>query len=97
MNKLPQMVSIAELRNSHLAVLEKLVNGPVVISSRSTPVGVLVSPEMWDRIAEYIEDLEDSLDAAQMELELATGRDTVIRLTEEEIQEWLAEDEAISA
>ena len=97
MNKLPQMVSIAELRNSHLAVLEKLANGPVVINSRSAPVGVLVSPAMWDRIAEYIEDLEDSLDAVKAELEIAKGNDEMVRLTEAEIQEWLAEDEAIPA
>lgn len=97
MNKLPQTASIAELRNSHLAVLEKLANGPVVINSRSAPVGVLVSPEMWDRIAEYVEDLEDGLDALKAELEIVKGNDEVVRLTEEEIKEWLGEDEAVPA
>lgn len=97
MNKLPQTASIADLRNSHLAVLEKLTNGPVVINSRSTPVAVLISPEMWDRIAEHVEDLEDSLDALKAELEIAKGNDELITLSEDEIKEWLGVDEAIPA
>ena len=97
MNKLPQTASIADLRNHHLTVLKKLADGPVVINSRSAPVGVLVSPELWDKIAEYIEDLEDSLDAVKAELEIAKGQDEVVRLTEADIEEWLAEDEAVPA
>ncbi len=97
MNKLPQTASIADLRNSHLAVLEKLANGPVVINSRSTPVGVLISPQMWDRIAEHVEDLEDSLDALKAELEIAKGEDELITLNEAEIKQWLGEDEAVPA
>ena len=97
MNKLPQTASIADLRNSHLAVLEKLVNGPVVINSRSTPVGVLISPQMWDRIAEHVEDLEDSLDALKMENAILRGEVETETLSEQEIAEWLAEDETVSA
>lgn len=97
MNKLPQTASIADLRNSHLAVLDKLANGPVVINSRSTPVGVLISPQMWDRIAEHVEDLEDSLDALKAELEIAKGEDELITLSEAEIKQWLGEDEAVPA
>jgi hypothetical protein len=40
----------------------------------------------------YIEELEDALDAAEAELELARGEDTTVTLTEAEIKEWLDED-----
>jgi prevent-host-death family protein len=93
MNKLPQIANITDLRNSHLAVLAKLEKGPVVINSRSQPVGVLVSPKLWDRLVEYIDDLEDSLDAVKMELAIAKGE--VEMMTQDEIKEWLTEDEIV--
>lgn len=40
----------------------------------------------------YIEELEDALDAAEAELELAKGEDTTVTLTEAESKEWLDED-----
>lgn len=97
MNKLPQTASIADLRNSHRAVLEKLAKGPVVINSRSTPVGVLVSPQLWDRIAERFEELDDTVDALEAEIAILKGKDEVVTLTPEEMQAWLSTDEAVSA
>jgi hypothetical protein len=95
MNKLPQMANIADLRNSHLQVLALLDKGPVIINSRSHAVGVLVSPGQWDRIAEYIEDLEDALDAAKMALAIAKGE--VEMMSQAEINDWLKEDELVPA
>ncbi len=40
----------------------------------------------------YVEDLEDALDAAKAELELARGEDTTVALSEAEIKAWLGED-----
>lgn len=40
----------------------------------------------------YVEDLEDALDAAKAELELARGEDTTVTLSEAEIKAWLGED-----
>lgn len=93
MNKLPQMANIADLRNSHLQVLARLDKGPVIINSHSNAVGVLVSPEQWNRMAEYIEDLEDALDATKMELAIAEGE--VEMMNQAEINDWLKEDELV--
>lgn len=95
MNKLPQMANIADLRNSHLQVLAMVEQGPVIINSRSNAVAVLVSPAQWDRIAEYIEDLEDALDAAKVALAIAKGE--VEMMSQDEINNWIQEDELIPA
>jgi len=81
MHKLPQMTSIAELRNNHLQVFALLEKGPVVINNRSQPVGVLVSPAAWDRLMERLEDQEDIIDALQMKLDIAQGKVEVETVT----------------
>jgi len=90
MHKLPQMTSIAELRNKHLYVFGLLAQGPVVINSRSHPVGVLVSPTEWDRLIGLLEDQQDIIDALEAKLEIAEGK--VEMMTQDEIKVWLAED-----
>ncbi|MFN8493878.1 MAG: type II toxin-antitoxin system prevent-host-death family antitoxin [Caldilineaceae bacterium] len=95
MHKLPQMTSIAELRNNHLRVFGLLEKGPVVINSRSQPVGVLVAPQQWDRLMQLLEDQQDIIDALEAKLEIATGQDEYITLTKEEIAAWAAEDELV--
>ena len=97
MNKLPQMVGIGELRNNHLEVLALLDKGPVVINSRSQPVGVLVHPRAWDRLMELIEDQQDIIDALEAKLEIATGQDEFVTLSADEINTWAAEEELVSA
>lgn len=61
MQRLPQMVSVSDLKNRHLEVLAKLEHGPVVIASRNQPAAVLLSPEQWDEIVSLLEDYEDAL------------------------------------
>lgn len=97
MNKVQQIEPISTMQLKPADVLAKLNNGPVILAQRSRPVAVVVAVELWDRIAAYIEDLEDGLDAAKAELELAKGEDTTVTLTEAEIQEWLGEDEKVPA
>lgn len=97
MNKLPQMVGIGELRNNHLEVIGLLDKGPVVINSRSLPVGVLVHPRAWDRLIELIEDQQDIIDALEAKLEIATGQDEYVTLTADEINAWAAEEELVPA
>lgn len=61
MQRLPQMVSVSDLKNRHLEVLSKLEQGPVVVASRNRPAAVLLSPEQWDEIVSLLEDYEDAL------------------------------------
>ena len=97
MSKLPQMTSIAELRNNHLHVFSLLEHGPVVINNRSQPVGVLISPKQWDRLMELLEDQQDLVDVLEAELEIATGKDEVVTLTNEDIKAWQSEGELVPA
>lgn len=97
MQKVPQMTSIADLRNNHLHVFAQLANGPVVINNRSQPVGVLVDPEAWNRLLELVEDQQDIIDALQMKLDIARGDVEVETITPETISAWVANDDQIPA
>jgi hypothetical protein len=50
-------------------------------------------PERWNAIAEYIDDLECSIEALKTELVVARGEDEFERLTTQEIEDWLGDDD----
>lgn len=93
MNEVPQMASIADLRNSHTKVLDMLQNGPVIINSRSKPVAVVVSPEQWNALIQEIDLLWAEREAALSKWKLATGQSERARMSHEEVDQWLAEDD----
>lgn len=93
MHPVPQMAPVSDLKHRHLEVFKRLKNGPVVLANRSQPVAVLVSPERWNDMIEYIDDLECSIEALKTELAIAKGEDEFEELTPEEIQEWLGNDD----
>ena len=95
MEKVQQVVPVTDLRLHHLQVFDLLKNGPVVLAQRSRPAAVLVSVDQWDRTAEIIEDLSDTVDALRMELAIAKGE--VEMMSQEELHEWLTEDEQVPA
>lgn len=92
MNKLPQMASVADIRNDHLKVFAMLVDGPVLISSRSKPVAVMLAPALWDSIVEKLDDAEDLIDALEEEVRLLRGERKSNIMTPEELDTWLDED-----
>ncbi len=77
MNQLPQITPVSAMKHDHLAVLAKLKKGPVVLASRSKPVGVLIAPAQWDALAERIDDLEAAVSALQAELALRMGEEAL--------------------
>lgn len=93
MNEVPQMASIADLRNSHTKVLELLQNGPVIINSRSKPVAVVVSPEQWNAPIQELGLLWAERETALSKWKLATGQSKRTRMSHEEVDQWLAEDD----
>lgn len=97
MQKIPQMSSIADLRNNHLQVFAQLAQGPVVINNRSQPVGVLVDPAAWNRLLELVEDQQDLIDALQMKLDIVRGDVEVETFTPDEIRAWIADDASVPA
>jgi prevent-host-death family protein len=95
MNKLPQIASISDLRNKHLEILARLGQGPVILANRNEPVAVLISPTEWDAIVEELDDYWCALEAAKAELAIARGESNLIHMTDQELNEWLAEDEVV--
>lgn len=53
-NRLPQTAPISDMRNRQSDLLTMAEHGPVVLLSRSKPAAVLLSPELWDAIAETL-------------------------------------------
>ena len=92
MHPVPQMAPISDLKHRHLEVFKRLKNGPVILANRSQPAAVLVSPERWNAIAEYVADLECGIEALKVELAIAKGEDALGRLTPSEIEEWLGDE-----
>lgn len=95
MQRMPQNVPISEMKLNQPAVLTMLENGPVLLNNRSKGVAVLVDVEQWNRLMEQLEDQADIIDALEAKLDIATGK--AEWMSEEELEEWLAEDETVPA
>lgn len=56
---LPQIAAVSDMRLHQTEIIKKAKQAPVILMERgSKPALVCVSPEMWDALAKYIDDLE---------------------------------------
>ena len=62
---IPEIVPISDLRLRQSEVLDKLANGPVVLTQHSRARAVLVDMGQWRRLMEEMEDLQDALTSLQ--------------------------------
>ena len=92
-----QLIPISKMHTDQSSVLEKTNDGPVFLAQRSTLAAVLISPTQWDRLLAKLEELEDVIDVLEARLELATGVDELVELTESDIQELRASADAVPA
>ena len=88
MNRLMETRPVSEMNRNPNAILELLASGPVVLMQRSTPAGVLVSPEEWNNLFDRLEDLEDAVEIWKGKYELATGKDTIEDANIAELEAW---------
>ena len=65
MDAMPVTVPISELRLHQSEVLEKLSEGPVLLTQRGRGAAVLTSLETWNRLMQRMEDLHDALDVME--------------------------------
>lgn len=65
---IPALMGISALRLRQNEVLQKLKEGPLVLTQRSQPVAVLVDPKQWNELMERLEELEDALEVAEARL-----------------------------
>jgi prevent-host-death family protein len=61
----PELVPISELRTRQNDVLSRLAQGPVVLTQHGRAAAVLVDTEVWNRLVERIEFLEEGLHAVE--------------------------------
>ena len=80
MSAIPELVPISQLRLKQSEVLNRLAEGPVILTQHGQGSAVLVSIEQWNRMIETLEDFQDALDAALIQQKIATG--------EEDVLEW---------
>ncbi|HMN26863.1 MAG TPA: type II toxin-antitoxin system prevent-host-death family antitoxin [Caldilineaceae bacterium] len=92
MNRLPEIAPISDMRVRQAEIVEKAKRGPVVLVERgSRPALVVLSPEMWNEIAERLEFLEDAVAVYKQKWQVATGQDELTELSPATIAEWLGD------
>ena len=85
-NAIPETVNISELRQRQNELLGRLDSGPVLLVQYSTPAALLVSVGQWNRLADDLEDLEDTVTALKMQLALAQGDTDLVDWSEVEAE-----------
>jgi prevent-host-death family protein len=64
-NALPQTAPMSDMRNRQSELLHMAEHGPVLLLSRSKPAAVLLSPDLWDAIAEALAQWRRSREVAE--------------------------------
>lgn len=62
MYPIPEVQPISDLRHNQAQMLDRLDDGPIVLTQRGKAAAVLVGPAHWNRLMERLEDLEDTVD-----------------------------------
>lgn len=63
MHAIPEMMPVDEVLSRMMDTLQRLGQGPVVLTQNDRAAAVLVSPETWNALLAELEDLRDALDA----------------------------------
>lgn len=97
LERVPQTVSMNEMKNQTTKVAEMFAKGPVILMNRATPQAVLVAPEQWNALLDRMEELQDAITTLQAELEIATGQSQVETITDVDqfINEVMGEDGSV--
>ena len=97
--RVPQTVSMNDIKNRTAPVTAKFSAGPIVLMNRATPQAVLVSPQQWNAILDSLEEMQDAILTLQAELEIATGQNQVETVEDIDafISEILYKDEPVPA
>ena len=79
---------MSDLRLQQSTVMNMMNNAPVYLAQRGRPIGVLVSVEQWNVLQEELDDLQCGVAALKAELDIAKGKDQIIRMTSEELVDF---------
>lgn len=56
---------VSELRTRQAEILRRLRETPIMLTHRGESAGVLVHPDVWNDLVDFLEDYEDAMIAAQ--------------------------------
>ncbi len=69
MDPIPEVIPISELRLRQNQLLEQVSDEPILLTQHGRAVAVLIGPEPYNRLLEYIEDLQLAIDAVEARAE----------------------------
>lgn len=78
MRAIPELIPISQLRLKQSEVLNRLSEGPVILTQHGHGAAVLVDLDQWNRMIETLEDLQDAVDVALIQQEIAAGAEEVL-------------------
>ena len=92
MNPMPEIAPISDMRVRQMEIVQKAQHGPVLLVERgSKPALVVLSPTLWNALADRIELLEDAVAVYKKKWEVATGQDDMVELSPALIEEWMGD------
>ena len=80
LEKVPLAVPVSELSKHPDTVFTKLKQSHLLITRQGKEAGVLVHPTVWNRMVDYIDELECLVAALEVEHDLATGKTELITI-----------------
>jgi PHD/YefM family antitoxin component YafN of YafNO toxin-antitoxin module len=94
--RVPRAVPVSELSKRPDTVFAQLKKTHLLITRQGQEAGVLVHPTVWNRLIDYIDELEDLVEALEVERDIAAGKTKLVTIdpdTWEEIQDGAQEAE----
>ena len=92
MNPMPEIAPISDMRVRQMEIVQKAQHGTVLLVERgSKPALVVLSPALWNALADRLELLEDAVAVYKKKWEVATGQDEMMELSPALIEEWMGD------
>ncbi len=71
---------VSDLRTRQAEILSRLRETPILLTHRGESAGILVHPDVWNDLVDFLDDYEDALIAVQREQEAAENPQVMLPL-----------------
>ena len=71
---------VSDLRTRQAEILSRLRETPILLTHRGESAGLLVHPDVWNDLVDFLDDYEDALIAVQREQEAAENPQVMLPL-----------------
>ncbi|MEZ4736504.1 MAG: hypothetical protein R3E79_56175 [Caldilineaceae bacterium] len=83
LEKVPPAVPVSEMSKHPDTVFAKLKQSHLLLTRQGKEAGVLVHPTVWNRMVDYMDELECLVAALEVERDLAAGKTKLITIDPE--------------